>query len=205
MDSSIPTPPPSITPLRARPSSDDTRKCKAIATPTRPQHELSRFTMEAFITGLQVMTQYLLCYFMISFQMNFFYWYFLSYALAMASTAMAVMLGCAIEDPKLGQEMLPILFVPQMLLSGLFVASDLIPIWLRWAQYLCSLTYASRIALVAEFDDCGSGGSEAQDNCNNLQNNVGAKSDDVWWYWQSYEDMQLSSLLLMFFDKRNLE
>eukprot|EP00550_Attheya_septentrionalis_P002132 CAMPEP_0198291248 /NCGR_PEP_ID=MMETSP1449-20131203/8839_1 /TAXON_ID=420275 /ORGANISM="Attheya septentrionalis, Strain CCMP2084" /LENGTH=615 /DNA_ID=CAMNT_0043989865 /DNA_START=103 /DNA_END=1947 /DNA_ORIENTATION=- len=144
---------------------------------------LARFTMEAFITSLQVMTQSLLCFFMISFQMNFFYWFFLSYALAMASTAMAVMLGCAVEDPKLGQEMLPILFVPQMLFAGFFVATDLIPIWLRWAQYLCSLTYASRIALIAEFDDCGPDGSQAQDNCDNLQTNVGAESDDLWWYW----------------------
>eukprot|EP00978_Attheya_sp_CCMP212_P014746 scaffold37735_cov37-Attheya_sp.AAC.2 len=144
---------------------------------------LARFTMEAFITGLQVMTQTLLCYFMISFQMNFFYWFFLAYALAMSSTAMAVMLGCAVEDPKLGQEMLPILFVPQMLFAGFFVATDLIPIWLRWAQYLCSLTYATRIALIAEFDDCGPEESQAQDNCDNLQENVGAESDDVWWYW----------------------
>ena len=37
------------------------------------------------------------------------------YSLAMASTALAVLLGCAVEDPKLGQEMLPLLFVPQML------------------------------------------------------------------------------------------
>jgi hypothetical protein len=36
MDSSVPTPPPNITPLRARPSTDDTRKRKAVATPTRP-------------------------------------------------------------------------------------------------------------------------------------------------------------------------
>lgn len=53
------------------------------------------------------------------------------YMLAMASTAMAVMLGCSVEDPKLGQEMLPLLFVPQMLFAGFFVAPDLIPIWLR--------------------------------------------------------------------------
>jgi hypothetical protein len=36
MDSSAPTPPSNITPLRARPSLDDTRKRKAVATPTRP-------------------------------------------------------------------------------------------------------------------------------------------------------------------------
>jgi hypothetical protein len=35
------------------------------------------------------------------------------YSLAMASTALGVLLGCSVEDPKLGQEMLPLLFVPQ--------------------------------------------------------------------------------------------
>lgn len=72
----------------------------------------------------------------------------------MASTALAVLLGCSIEDPKMGQEFLPILFVPQMLFAGFFVAPDLIPIWLRWARYLCTLTYAVRILLVAEFEEC---------------------------------------------------
>eukprot|EP00978_Attheya_sp_CCMP212_P043333 scaffold280809_cov57-Attheya_sp.AAC.1 len=36
MDSSVPTPPPNIMPLCARPSSDATRKHKPIATRTRP-------------------------------------------------------------------------------------------------------------------------------------------------------------------------
>eukprot|EP00980_Cylindrotheca_fusiformis_P025441 scaffold13722_cov64-Cylindrotheca_fusiformis.AAC.1 len=60
----------------------------------------------------------------------------------MASTALAVMLGCAVEDPKMGQELVPLLFVPQLLFAGFFVVPELIPIWLRWARYLCSLTYA---------------------------------------------------------------
>eukprot|EP00978_Attheya_sp_CCMP212_P035479 scaffold154660_cov56-Attheya_sp.AAC.1 len=36
MDSSVPTPPPNGTPLRARASSDATRKRKAVTMPTRP-------------------------------------------------------------------------------------------------------------------------------------------------------------------------
>jgi len=47
------------------------------------------------------------------------------YSLAMASTALAVLLGCAVEDPKLGQEMLPLLFVPQMLF-GTSIAESLV-------------------------------------------------------------------------------
>ena len=52
---------------------------------------------------------------MIEFQGGFAMFFAAIYSLAMASTALAVLLGCAVEDPKLGQEMLPLLFVPQML------------------------------------------------------------------------------------------
>jgi ABC-type multidrug transport system permease subunit len=72
---------------------------------------------------------------MIGFQANFGVFLMIAYGLAMSSTALAVLLGCAVEDPKLAQEMLPILFVPQMLFAGFFVTPSLIPVWLRWAQY----------------------------------------------------------------------
>ena len=95
----------------------------------------------------------------------------------MASTALAVTLGCAVEDPKLATELLPLLFIPQMLFAGFFVAPDLIPAWLRWAQYMCSLTYGTRIGLVAEFGDCE---TEA---CTGLLDSTWADPDDTWWYW----------------------
>jgi ABC-type multidrug transport system permease subunit len=72
---------------------------------------------------------------MIEFQQNFMMFWATVYSLAMASTALAVLLGCSVEDPKLAQEMLPILFVPQMLFAGFFVRPYLIPSWLRWAQW----------------------------------------------------------------------
>ena len=145
---------------------------------------LSRLTMEAFITALQILVQVLITYFLIGFQSNFGIFYVIVYVLAMASTALAVLLGCSVEDPKLGQEMLPILFVPQMLFAGFFVVPNLIPIWLRWARYLCSLTYAIHIALVEEFGKghCR-GGEAAIENCNNLLNTIGANASDLWWNW----------------------
>eukprot|EP00980_Cylindrotheca_fusiformis_P027769 scaffold22559_cov111-Cylindrotheca_fusiformis.AAC.8 len=115
-------------------------------------------------------------------QASFGMFYITIFVLAMASTAMAVMLGCSVEEPKLGQELLPLLFVPQMLFAGFFVVPDLIPIWLRWAQYLCSLTYAIRIILVEEFGD-GCGSEEADEACLGLISSVGANEDEVWWNW----------------------
>lgn len=138
---------------------------------------LSRLTMELVVTAVQVLVQVCITYFMVGFQSSFGIFFLGVYALAMSSTAMAVMLGCAVEDPKLGQELLPILFVPQMLFSGFFVAPELIPVWLRWAQYLCSLTYALRIMAVEEFDrdDCMA--------CTNFLDVLDADPDETWWNW----------------------
>jgi len=144
---------------------------------------LSRFTMEASITALQVLVMAIITFFMIEFQMSFIMFYVTIYSLAMASTALAVLLGCAVEDPKLGQEMLPILFVPQMLFAGFFVAPSLIPKWLRWARYLCTLTYSLRVLLIEEFEDCNPNDEVENDRCNQLLLDVEADSDETWWYW----------------------
>lgn len=149
---------------------------------------LSRLTMELFITGVQVFVMTMITYFMIGFQSQYGIFFAAVYSLAMASTALAVVLGCAVEDPKLGQEMLPILFVPQMLFAGFFVTPDLIPAWLRWARYLCTLTYAVRIMLVSEFEDCANGevASEKPEEarlCYRILENVDADPDETWWNW----------------------
>jgi ABC-type multidrug transport system permease subunit len=143
---------------------------------------LARLTVEASITAVQVLVSCVISYFLISFTTGFGIFFITIYALAMSSTALAVLLGCAIEDPKLGQEMLPILFVPQMLFAGFFVVPELIPVWLRWARYLCSLTFAIRILLVEEFGN-GCGGGKADENCQKTLDFVGADPDETWWNW----------------------
>lgn len=146
---------------------------------------LSRLSMEAFITLLQILAGNTIVYFMIGFQANFFHFNAIVYALALASTAVAVLLGCAVSDAKMAQELLPMLFVPQMLFAGFFVSITLLPGWLKWVQYICSLTYGVRLGLIAEFEDCanGSEGEIAAQNCNSRLEDVNADMDDVWWYW----------------------
>eukprot|EP00980_Cylindrotheca_fusiformis_P027784 scaffold22559_cov111-Cylindrotheca_fusiformis.AAC.23 len=141
---------------------------------------LSRLSVEASITALQVLVISVVSYFLISFNAGFGIFYITIYALAMASTALAVMLGCAVEDPKLGQELVPLLFVPQLLFAGFFVVPELIPIWLRWARYLCSLTYALRIMVFQEFGD-GCGSPEADHACDRLIESLDSGEDELWW------------------------
>ena len=126
-------------------------------------------------------TQCLITYYLIGFQLRFGVYYITLYALAMSSTALAVSFGCAVEDPKIAQEMFPLLFVPQMLFSGFFIIPELIPVWIRWAQYLCALTFGLRIVMLEEFHGCGT--ASAQTNCNLLVDAIEADRNDVWWYW----------------------
>jgi len=143
----------------------------------------SRLVVEAFITFLQVLVSCVITYFLIDFQSPFIIFFMAIYCLGMASTAVAVLLGCAVDDAKLAQEMLPILFVPQMLFAGFFVRISLIPIWLQWIQYVCSLTYGLRLVVYYEFKDCADGSGKAADNCNELLDSLNIDNDDTWWYW----------------------
>lgn len=148
---------------------------------------VARFTIEAVMTLTQAFVQLIIVYFFIGFQAHFFQFLAVLYALAMTSAAAAVFLGCAIEDLKVAQEMLPLVFVPQMLFSGFFVSTALIPVWLRWCQYICSLTYGVRLFLLAEFEECAAyNTSDAGPYaCQFLLKRLHVKNDNEWWYWVS--------------------
>jgi ABC-type multidrug transport system permease subunit len=114
------------------------------------------------------------------------------YLLAIASTALAVMLGCSVEDPKLGQEMMPVLFVPQMLVAGLFVSPERMPDWWAWARYIFTLTYSVCIGLIREF---GGGFYKGDDMCQDFLVSIEADPDSEWLYW-------MVTLILMAFFRR---
>jgi ABC-type multidrug transport system permease subunit len=99
--------------------------------------------VEFVVTATQVFVMVTISYSFVGFQSDMFYLNI--YVLATASTALSVMLGCAVENPKLGQEMLPILFVPQLLFAGFFVTPELMPSSLSWARYVFPLTYSVRL------------------------------------------------------------
>jgi len=63
--------------------------------------------------------------------MRFDYLLLLSYILSLGSTALAALVGAALDDPKLGYQLMPVVYIPQLLLSGFFVNTELIPAFLR--------------------------------------------------------------------------
>lgn len=133
--------------------------------------------------ALQTLLTTLICYFTIDFRGSFVTYYGACFTLAMGSTAIAVILGAAAgSSTKIATAALPLVLLPQMLFVGFFVSPELIPVWLRWVQYICPMTYATRILLVAEFHECSDNFLE-KIFCNTLLENTGADPDEVLWYW----------------------
>lgn len=134
------------------------------------------------MTFVQIMLLAFLSFFFMGYNLRFGMHFVILYSLAMSGTAMSMLLGSSVEDPKLAVEFLPMTFVPQILFSGFFIAQSLIPVWLRWLQYVMPLTYAVKLELAGEFDrDCGS--DQAHQNCDSVLDNASVDLDDVWWYW----------------------
>ena len=77
----------------------------------------------------------------------------------------------------------PLLFVPQILFCGFFVKAEQIPVFLRWAQYLCGLKYSLNLMLIIEMNP-------DSENCRNTKGNPCQKFLDLndvhvddWWIY----------------------
>jgi len=104
----------------------------------------------AFLQNLWVMT---IAYNMIGFQGNFLYHVFALFLLGLTASTVAMIISAVAKDLKQATETVPALFVPQLLFAGFFIRIDQIPVYLRWAQYLCSLKYTLSISILVEFGE----------------------------------------------------
>lgn len=138
---------------------------------------LSRFSVECTLTLIQSLVQLVSSYFLMRLRIGFFVFLLLNFLLALASTSIGILIGSSVEDPKVASELMPALIVPQLLFSGFFISIDLIPPFLRWVQYICPLTYATRLALHFEFGDC------VYESCTSILEQNGVNEFDTYWYW----------------------
>ena len=137
---------------------------------------LSKFSLECITAFIQVLSQMIASFFLMGFKANFFKFLTMNFLLAIASSSIGLFLGSCIEDPTVAAELMPALLVPQFLFSGVFIQVNLIPEFLRWAQYLCSLTYATRAVSLFEFGDCDT------ESCRQLLDANGAYEFETFWY-----------------------
>ena len=144
---------------------------------------VSKLALELPLSLMQTIVQYIMAFFLADMQGNFILQVLVAWGLGCASASVSVMMGCVMNDVKDVTEAAPLLFVPQPLFAGFFIRTSQIPVFLRWAQYICSLKYAINLILILEFnpslDSCQ---GESKQACLNVleQNDI---SIDDWWVY----------------------
>lgn len=113
---------------------------------------LANGCVEMPLTFLTVLETWLLSYWCMDFQGNILFLVLTTFGLALSSSSLALVIGCSVASIKTAQEFVPILFVPQIMFTGIFVSVDLIPEALRWLQYVCALKYGINLAALTEFN-----------------------------------------------------
>jgi hypothetical protein len=146
---------------------------------------ISKLAVEVVLSFTQTLVQFILVYFMVNMQGNFILLVLAAWGVGIASCSVAVLLGCSVSNVKSVTELAPLLFVPQMLFVGFFIRTSQIPVFLRWAQYLCSLKYAMNLVILNEFnpgnDSCNRS-PEAAANCHSLIVNNNVSEDQFYIY-----------------------
>mmetsp|Transcript_3119 Transcript_3119/g.4381 ORF Transcript_3119/g.4381 Transcript_3119/m.4381 type:complete len:494 (+) Transcript_3119:544-2025(+) len=112
---------------------------------------VSKTAIEVPMTFLQTIVLYIISYFMMSLQGNYILLVLATFGLSMVSNSLAMILGCLVADVKDVTELAPLMYVPQILFGGFFIRTNLIPVWLRWVQYICGMKYGMNLVFMNEF------------------------------------------------------
>jgi ABC-type multidrug transport system permease subunit len=111
----------------------------------------SKLLMDIPLIFIQMLLGYSISYFLIGLQGKFIYLVLISWGLGVVSASLATALGCLVPDAKRVTELVPLLYIPQLLFAGFLIRTSQMPFFIRWAQYLCSLKYAVNLILLNEF------------------------------------------------------
>merc|ERR1719149_466065 len=87
----------------------------AVGSYSSVSYFISKLMIELPVAFLQVLISWAVSFHMIDLQGNFLYMVMAAFLLSLASTGIAVFLGCCFTDAKTVTEMSPLVFVPQLL------------------------------------------------------------------------------------------
>ena len=112
---------------------------------------ISKMCIELPLGFLQACVQSLCVYFLMGLKGNFFFMALSWWALALTTNSIAIAIGASIKNIKQAAEATPLIFVPQLMFCGFFIATADIPGFLRWAQWIVTLKYILNLVLINEF------------------------------------------------------
>jgi len=144
---------------------------------------VSKMVIESPLLFLQTIVMSLCNYFLIGFEGNYMLMVLCWWGLALATNSIALLVGSAITDVQQAAEFLPAIFVPQLLFAGFFIATQNIPVWLRWAEWITTLKYTLNLLLLIEFTGHSCNDSpQASTNCESILTRNNISSSDIGLY-----------------------
>ncbi|EKX41157.1 hypothetical protein GUITHDRAFT_60683, partial [Guillardia theta CCMP2712] len=111
----------------------------------------SKLFTELPLTFLVALVVFLVTYWTEALKGNFILHVLIVWLVSIAASSTALFAGSIASNVKVATEALPAIFVPQILFAGFFIKIELIPVWIRWAQYLCSLKFGVNLIILNEF------------------------------------------------------
>eukprot|EP01040_Poterioochromonas_malhamensis_P010458 gene10458-11377_t len=150
-----------------------------------PAYFLCKVAIEIPIVFIQMLLGTVVSYFLMDLQGNFIYLVLISWGLGLSSCSIAMGLGCLVPDVKNVGELVPLAYTPQMMFAGFFIRISQIPVFLRWARYLCGIKYAISLAIIVELNPSShkcNVSADARENCENLFSSNDIHTEDVWFY-----------------------
>lgn len=122
-----------------------------VGTYSAGSYMIGKTLIEVPLAFLQAIVQTTVVYWSIRFQGPYILIVLILWAVAITSGALGIFLGCVVKDPKQAVEFAPLIFVPQLLFVGFYIRTSLIPVYIRWIQYLCPLKYGVNLAFLVEY------------------------------------------------------
>lgn len=111
----------------------------------------SKMLVEVPLGGAQALLALLISHRLMQLQGDFWEMWFTICLLNMCSVSFSLLIGCLVRFPRESGAIGPLVFVPQLMMSGTFIPVKAIPAYLRWMQYFCFLQYAVKLLAVVEF------------------------------------------------------
>mmetsp|Transcript_12304 Transcript_12304/g.28810 ORF Transcript_12304/g.28810 Transcript_12304/m.28810 type:complete len:687 (+) Transcript_12304:94-2154(+) len=112
---------------------------------------LAKLLVEVPLSAAQALLALLISHRMMRLQGAFLTMWLTVCMLCTCSVAFSLLIGCLVKFPRETGAIGPLVFTPQLLMSGTFIPVKAIPGVLRWMQYICFLQYAVKLLAIAEF------------------------------------------------------
>ena len=133
---------------------------------------LSKTFIELFLNFIFTFVMMIITYWAIGFNGNFFLLGLIFWLQSSVGASLALWLGSLTSNVETAIQMTPLLLVPQILFSGVFLRVSLIPKWLRWVQYTCFLKYTINLLTIEEFKKINVDGEQGLKDGLNLENDL---------------------------------